>query len=132
MGLSENGDLVLRVEDAVAPWSPSHPGARTTPLGAYPLICPDPANATCNHPHATQRPVLPGTCMMIFGFSGATWYNSRRVIILHVDHLHSRALVVMRHSGFVLMIALKHLGPITPAAPLLEPPDASTLAQCPY
>ena len=50
MGPCENGDLVLRVEDAVAPLSPNHPGTRTTPLGAYPLICPGPANTTCNLP----------------------------------------------------------------------------------
>ena len=69
--------------------------------------------------------------MMIGNLAGATWYNSRQAIILHVDAHNARALVVLRHSGFIFMIDLYNLCPISPYASQPLAQDPSMLAQVP-
>ena len=135
-GIDAMGDLVIKIEDVTSPLSIRQPHARATPLGAYPLHAPD-LNAANSRPtpasifQQSQRPVIPGSCMMISNVFGVTWYNSRQAIILYVDVLNARALVVLRHSGFIFMIALNNLSPISPYASLPFAQEPSMLAQVP-
>ena len=74
---------------------------------------------------------MQGMCMMIQGFQGATWYNAQQVIVLRIIRNHAKVVVVMRRTGFVMMLSMQHLGPITLIQPMPEAYSDTMQAQIP-